>query len=373
MSHLIWPRAYPESVFRAGLPAMEDVDLAHASAPEVPAATHQCPAGNITPMRIHVSRPGFTVPASTPAHIWEVLGCKAATVRHIPAGVQSAWCRAQAAALDRFCDTPSESTLWGVLAMPKLVLRQVPLKGRHAKAHLADIMINRILAFERGEWAALWSSLQDELQPPGVESRSAKKARGNNPEARDAAVRRAHVALSEGSPGKALQQLLSPGIHDVREPAVWEALRKLHPQGVPLDTAQVPAAVDPDLGDTDVSGFWEPLVRDAIFSFPRSTAPGPSGLRASHLQDSVRRPGRGAPLVAALARLAHMWSHGLIPEDMGPALCGANLTPLRKKDGAVRPIAVGEILRRLVGKAILSTGVAKEEVSSLTPDQVGVG
>jgi hypothetical protein len=63
----------------------------------------------------------------------------------------------------------------------------------------------------------------------------------------------------------------------------------------------------------------------------------------------------------------------MIPEDMAPALCRANLTPLRKKDGGVRPIAVGEILRRLVGKAILSTGVAKEEVSSLTPDQVGVG
>ena len=146
--------------------------------------------------------------------------------------------------------------------MPKLVLRQVPLKGRHAKAHLADIMINRILAFERGDWASLWTSLQEDLQPTGVETRSAKKARGNHPEARDAAVRRAQVALAEGSPGKALQQLLSPGIHDVREPAVWESLRKLHPQGVPLDTTQLPATVEPDLGDTDVSAFWEPLVRD---------------------------------------------------------------------------------------------------------------
>ena len=78
----------------------------------------------------------------------------------------------------------------------------------------------------------------------------------NNPQARDAAARRAQVALDEGSPGKALQQLLSPGIHDVREPAVWEALRKLHPQGVPLDTAQVPTTVEPDLGDNDVSAFW---------------------------------------------------------------------------------------------------------------------
>jgi hypothetical protein len=114
-------------------------------------------------------------------------------------------------------------------------------------------------------------------------------------------------------------------------------------------------------------------VKDAIASFPKSSAPGPSGLRASHLQDALRRPGRGAPLVSAIARFCHMWAHGLIPEEMAPVLCGANLTPLRKKDGGVRPIAVGEVLRRLACKTLLSTGVAKEEVSLLSPEQVGVG
>ena len=68
-----------------------------------------------------------------------------------------------------------------------------------------------------------------------------------------------------------------------------------------------------------------------------------------------------------------MWAHGLIPEEMAPTLCGANLTPLRKKDGGVRPIAVGEVLRRLACKTLLSTGVAKEETSLLAPEQVGVG
>ena len=46
------------------------------------------------------------------------------------------------------------------------------------------------------------------------------------------------------------------------------------------------------------------------------------------------------------------------------------MTPLRKKDGGVRPIAVG---RRLACKTLLSTGVAKEETSALAPEQVGVG
>ena len=56
-----------------------------------------------------------------------------------------------------------------------------------------------------------------------------------------------------------------------------------------------------------------------------------------------------------------MWAHGLIPEEMATGLCGANVTPLRKMDGGVRPIAVGEVLRRLACKTLLSTVVAKEE------------
>jgi hypothetical protein len=34
---------------------------------------------------------------------------------------------------------------------------------------------------------------------------------------------------------------------------------------------------------------------------------------------------------------------------------------------------VGEVLRRLAGKTLLSTAVAKEEISALAPEQVGVG
>ena len=39
----------------------------------------------------------------------------------------------------------------------------------------------------------------------------------------------------------------------------------------------------------------------------------------------------------------------------------------------MRPVAVGETLRRLVGKALLNTPVARSQVAGLTPVQVGVG
>ena len=39
----------------------------------------------------------------------------------------------------------------------------------------------------------------------------------------------------------------------------------------------------------------------------------------------------------------------------------------------MRPVAVGETLRRLTGKVLLATAVAKAQISHLTPVQVGVG
>ena len=134
----------------------------------------------------------------------------------------------------------------------------------------------------------------------------------------------------------------------------------------------LPDKVDPVLEDAD-SGFWEDIVRDAILRFPRASAPGPSGLRPSHLQDSVRRRGRGLLLISALATLTQLWVRGALPPDHAVFLCGANLTPLRKADDGVRPVAVGETLRRLVGKALLNTPTMKKQVSGLAPTQCGVG
>ena len=55
-----------------------------------------------------------------------------------------------------------------------------------------------------------------------------------------------------------------------------------------------------------------------------------------------------------------------------PHLCGATLLATQKKGGGHRPIAVGEVLRRLVSKC-LAQSVHHEAASILAPLQVGVG
>ena len=54
-------------------------------------------------------------------------------------------------------------------------------------------------------------------------------------------------------------------------------------------------------------------------------------------------------------------------------LCAATLIPLNKKDGGIRPIAVGETLRRGAGKLLLRIPQVQREMDCLRPRQCGVG
>ena len=311
---------------------MEDVDLAHPGHPlQVggTAAVHLGAEGNETPLRVTGLRSTLNMPPEPPVSIYEVLAARAQTIRHIPISLHGEWSQLQASCINAFCDSPNTTTLWAMLALPKLTLRPPKVRGKHAAAHTIDLLRARLTSFQNGDWAGLWDTLQKEADAQGgVQTRSAKKSRTETSSPDAGAVRRAKQSLADGCPGKALQQLSSQGIHDVHDPHIWDSLQKLHPKGTPVDTDSLPPRVPLDLGDDDIHSFWDPLIQQAILSFPRGTAPGPSGLRASHLQDAIRRPGRGTRLVAALSRLAHKWAHGNIPEEFSPPLWRANLMPL---------------------------------------------
>ena len=66
---------------------------------------------------------------------------------------------------------------------------------------------------------------------------------------------------------------------------------------------------------------------------------------------------------------------GLLPPAMKEVLCASSLVPLKKgEDSAkVRPVAVGDFWRRLIGKTLLKTEPMRGAVRGLVPEQVGVG
>jgi len=115
-------------------------------------------------------------------------------------------------------------------------------------------------------------------------------------------------------------------------------------------------------------------VRSAIRSFSRGSAAGPDGIRPQHLVDltcaSAEHGGR--ELLHALTDFVNHVIQGDIPQSVRPIFFGANLTPLRKKDGGIRPIAVGQSLRRLVAKCV-SSRVSKSLGAELSPQQLGCG
>ena len=93
---------------------------------------------------------------------------------------------------------------------------------------------------------------------------------------------------------------------------------------------------------------------DAIMSFKSGTAPVPSGLRAEHLKEAKGRgEGRGAAALGSLTRLVNCIAAGNVSQVVAPFLFGANLFAVIKKSGGYRPVAVGDILRRLTSKVIM--------------------
>ena len=113
-------------------------------------------------------------------------------------------------------------------------------------------------------------------------------------------------------------------------------------------------------------------MRAVLRSFPPGGAGVPSGLRPQHLLDALSHadPAAGDALLAALRTWVAAAVDGVLPAEAVPYLCAARLIPLRKKDGGVRPIAVGETLRRVVAKWVMRGSEARALAEGLAPTQV---
>ncbi|KAL1448203.1 hypothetical protein WDU94_012273 [Cyamophila willieti] len=115
-------------------------------------------------------------------------------------------------------------------------------------------------------------------------------------------------------------------------------------------------------------------VLTSIDSFPTGSSGGIDGLSPQHLKDlvSLSAGEDGRKLLSSLTTLCNFLLAGKVNEVVCPLLYGASLFALTKKDGGVRPIAVGSVVRRLVAK--LSCFSVKEEMAALfLPHQLGFG
>ncbi|CAI5517708.1 unnamed protein product [Closterium sp. Naga37s-1] len=105
-----------------------------------------------------------------------------------------------------------------------------------------------------------------------------------------------------------------------------------------------------DFSPPEVPELTVPLLHHALRSAPRGTAAGPSGCLIEHLRDTFLSYQSHLP---HLLRLFQNWLQGDLPQTVRPFFTASTLVALQKPQGGVRPIAIGEILPRLLSRCVI--------------------
>ena len=149
-----------------------------------------------------------------------------------------------------------------------------------------------------------------------------------------------------------------------------EILRCKHPPKTSSISASPSSSTTLDLQYHTV----ESEVLKAIRSFPNGSGGGLYGLRPQHLTDLVGGGNREheSSLLKSLTLYVNLVLAGGVPAEIRPIFFGASLCALRKKDGGIRPIAIGNTLRRLISKVAVR-GCSERCSNLLKPNQLGFG
>ena len=174
----------------------------------------------------------------------------------------------------------------------------------------------------------------------------------------------------QGNLAASFRSIGSNGLAFLNSPSTIESLKSLHPDVPSLASPAFPSSFDP-IEMIIPQGLVEKLVR----SFPLGTAPGPDGFRVQHLLDILRCVAPHSPhdVRPAINRLMLKLCSGDVPLVVSTSLSSAKLIPLLKKDASIRPIAIGNVWRRICSKLLISLSSDQISAFSTSNSQFGVG
>ena len=180
--------------------------------------------------------------------------------------------------------------------------------------------------------------------------------------------RRVAAKFAEGDVSGAVRELASAEGLAPQDGDTLRALKEKHPSAP--ENLSLP---DPPDGSVVPAVASEEDVRKGILSFHAGASGGPDGLCPCHLRSLVAHGSAEARsrLLFALTDLVNVMLRGEVPQFAVPVLYGANECAIRKKDGGIRPIAVGSTFRRLSVK-VGSRPVVRALGEELRPNQLGV-
>jgi hypothetical protein len=208
---------------------------------------------------------------------------------------------------------------------------------------MAEVVRTRLVRWSAGEKEKLWKDAVERSNKTS-EPEEPKKDKTDKQHLET----RVLAALRLGDVRKALQMLNSAPIAAKTE-ATLERLRKLHPVGP--DPSPVP--------QHEVPRFTEDVVRTALSSFGPSSAAGLFGYKPFLLQQCARA--ESFIFTRALTTAVNDFASGHAPSFLKRFVAGGVSIALEKSATAVRPLACGDPLRRLVAKCFCVAG--KEDIS----------
>jgi len=158
------------------------------------------------------------------------------------------------------------------------------------------------------------------------------------------AARRAAVKIEDGDIKGAMRALTSLDIIAPNNEDTFNKLVAIHP--VPHPQVQISHAgvIEAAYQTTEVE------VKRAITLFPNGSAGGPDDIRPQHVKDLLAGSSINNPLLQSITRFINLLLSGGLPKPLRPTIMGGNLFAINKKGGGIRPIAVGNVWRRIAGK-----------------------
>lgn len=298
----------------------------------------------------------------------DIFALSIAVQSEVPAAVRQDFLQSLASL---FRDTAQgASTAFRLLAMfPKCVLCSPKIGSLDSQ-----LVKHRLLRWRAREYSTLWAEACAAVQKKKARPSDNEEVDEEDPKHKQktqigpsekSLIRSAVTLVRQGEYSRAIARLQSSG-GAPKDAETLAALLPLHPQSPP-PTVEANTL----LQAAELIAISEADVLQAVQSFNKLTSCGCLGLRVPLLKQMLRYDDSGT-FLRALRTFVLACAHGKTPQELHPYLAGATLSAIPKASGGVRPIAAGEILRRIVAKAVLKQ-VSSRANKIFGDSQLGVG